>query len=321
MRLNNTQLELDDNYINEEFICDCLITQERKKVWAVELDLLTEFFRVCKENDIKACAFAGTLLGAVRHKGFIPWDDDADVCMTRDNYEKLLRIGKEKFRHPYFLQTAQNDSEFWTCCARLRNSETTGIISWNYSSNYNNGIFIDVFAVDGVPGNELLACIQKKQLRILRKILKVYKSPLDAEKRSALSKALIRLARKTFFRIADYDKLDDLYHRISSFYNGKTEIVDLISVGGKYSCYERDLLETVEMPFESIVIPIPQNSDRVLQMIYGNYMDFPPMEERGQDHKDKIIFDADIPYKTYIKMNENTKIQWDPKNKTVRLLE
>ena len=85
----NIKLSLPEGFLEEEVRCDYTVSKEMKKVWAVELDLLAEFQRVCKLHDIKYSVCGGTLLGAIRHKGFIPWDDDIDVMMMREEYEKL----------------------------------------------------------------------------------------------------------------------------------------------------------------------------------------------------------------------------------------
>ena len=126
------KLQFDDSFFHEETRCDYLVDEKTKKIWAVQIDLLAELLRVCREHDIKVSAFAGTVLGAVRHKGFIPWDDDIDVCMDRENFNKLLAI-TDTFNYPYFLQTAYNDQEFFIGYARLRNTLTTGVISWEKS--------------------------------------------------------------------------------------------------------------------------------------------------------------------------------------------
>lgn len=137
-----------------------LISEDRKRLWAAQLDLLIEFDRVCKENEIKYSLDAGTLLGAVRHGGFIPWDDDIDVVMLREEYEKLNRIASDKFLNPYFWQTFKTDPDHGRGFARLRNSSTTYILHSEQNNkkpcfSHNQGVFIDVFIADAVPDNEI----------------------------------------------------------------------------------------------------------------------------------------------------------------------
>ena len=172
--MNCIKIKLEEKFFQVEERAGYIVDEEKKRLWAVELDLLQEFFRVCKENNIEAYAFAGTLLGAIRHEGFIPWDDDIDICMTRENYNKLERIAEEVFRYPYFFQTARNDTHFFSNTPRLRNSETTGVIPWEYSPNYNGGIFLDCFIMDAVPENDFLFKLQRKELLILQELLRAY---------------------------------------------------------------------------------------------------------------------------------------------------
>ena len=114
-----------EGFLEEEVRCGYTVSAEMKKLWAVELDLLAEFDRVCKKHGLTYFAFGGTLLGAVRHQGFIPWDDDIDVVMFREDYRRLTQIAAEEFRHPYFFQTPFTDCGLVMGGSRLRNSNTT----------------------------------------------------------------------------------------------------------------------------------------------------------------------------------------------------
>ena len=91
------KLKLPEGFLEPEERCGYQVTTKLKKIWAVELDLLDQFQKVCAKHNIKYQVFAGTLLGAVRHKGFIPWDDDIDVCMPREDYDKILPLLKDFF--------------------------------------------------------------------------------------------------------------------------------------------------------------------------------------------------------------------------------
>jgi len=115
---------------------------------------------VCKKNNIKYSLDAGTLLGAVRHKGFIPWDDDIDVVLLREEYEKLDKIASEQFLEPYFWQTFSTDPDHGRGFARLRNSSTTYIlhseqVGGKACFTHNQGVFIDIFIFDKVPDDEV----------------------------------------------------------------------------------------------------------------------------------------------------------------------
>ena len=114
-------------FLQEEVDHDFLVDENRKKLWAVMLDMIAEFDKVCKKYGFSYYMIYGALLGAVRHKGFIPWDDDFDVAMPRNDYERFIRLSDE-FKHPYFLQTPYTDPGYYYSFAKIRNSNTTGVV-------------------------------------------------------------------------------------------------------------------------------------------------------------------------------------------------
>lgn len=160
------KLKLPEHFLDEEIRCNYTVSHKMKKVWAVELDLLNEFMRVCKKYNITYYADAGTSLGAVRHKGFIPWDDDIDVMMFRDQYQKLCKIAKKEFKHPYFFQTEDTDPGSLRGHAQLRNSLTTGILQCELAGKwgYNQGIFLDIFPIDSIPDDDEIFSKMQKSL-------------------------------------------------------------------------------------------------------------------------------------------------------------
>lgn len=296
-------MDIDKNFYQEEVRCDYLVNEKMKKIWAIQLDLLNKLLEVCKKHDIKVFAFAGTLLGAVRHKGFIPWDDDVDVCMERKEYEKFLKVCKDEFPHPYFLQTALTDQRYFCGYARLRNSNTTGIICLHKTSAYNCGIYIDIFVLDGYVGNNLKFKLQMHKKRVIETLSKAYNYDLDGLNRYKKFIGIFKFLKK-FVRLISYEWYVKAYNKILEKYNGKTEKLSFLTHTNKtinnYWLYAYDLSETHYMDFESIKVPVPKNYDSVLRNTYGNYMEFPPVEKRGQWHSGVITYEPDIPYKEYM---------------------
>ena len=126
-------IQLPEDFLNEEVRSGFTVTRKMKEVWAVELDLLAQFDRVCRKHAIHYVASGGTLLGAIRHHGFIPWDDDIDLMVSRSDYDKLCAVAAQEFGQPYFFQTEYADPGFMRGFARLRNSATAGIQRFEYN--------------------------------------------------------------------------------------------------------------------------------------------------------------------------------------------
>ena len=214
IKMTELKLCIDEKFYEEEERDGYVVDKKAKQIWAVELDLLNELLNVCKKYEIEVYAFAGTLLGAVRHKGFIPWDDDVDVCMTRENFERLLNIADKEFQYPYFLQTALNDRKFFLGYARLRNSETTGVIQWNRSPEYNNGIYIDIFVLDGYIESKIKYKVQMVRKEIIGFILRTYYS--KTMPKPFLKKAVFLLACRIFPKMIPYEWAVKRYNFILS---------------------------------------------------------------------------------------------------------
>ena len=167
------KIDIPKGFLEEEVRCGYTVSRKMKEVWAVELDLLAEFDRVCKKYGIKYIASGGTMLGAVRHKGFIPWDDDIDVMMLRDDYEKLLSCANVEFQHPYYFLTTRPNCDWLRGYSKLCNSDTTAILKSQQHMGYqfNQGIFIDIFPLDNVCDNKMRLRWQVFQANILSKTI------------------------------------------------------------------------------------------------------------------------------------------------------
>jgi len=294
--------EIPANFFDAEERCGYLVTSRMKRIWGVQLELLRELLRVCKKHDIKAAVSCGTLLGAIRHRGYIPWDDDIDVSLTRENYEKLLSYASE-FKEPYFLQTALSDRRYMLGYARLRHSNTTGLIVGNESPDYHNGIYIDVFVLDGYIASALKYKLQRKIMGKLWKNARRYYEPTEGLKWTR--KLVTYLTRRTLCRLVSYETMVGLYQKTLAMYSGgETEFFTLLTHSKEEQwinrCTKAEMDDLIEVPFEYLEVPVPRNYDAILKRIYGDYMAFPPPEKRGNWHEGILIFDPDVPYKEYM---------------------
>lgn len=290
--------------LNEEIIEGHLVTTETKKLWAVEMDLAKKLLEVCKKYNLRIWADGGTLLGAVRHKGFIPWDDDMDFVMFRDDYNKLLEIGPIDFKEPYFFQSIYTDNT-WGGMAKLRRSDTAMIDSiYKQLKDRNSGIFVDIIVLDGIPDNKLEFKKEYNWISVKRRLLTrygVYKSDY-----TSLRAALRTMAVKLYFIFHDYYKVQqkvvNMLSRNKITNTIYCTLIDLYASSGiplnKINRREHIWYnETVELPFCDMMLPAPIGYHKLLTSIYGDYM----TPVKGGALHSMLCVDCDRPYKEVLK--------------------
>lgn len=299
-------IQLPEGFLDAEIRNEYQITANLKKVWAVELDLLCEFQRVANKYGLKYIANGGTMLGAVRHRGFIPWDDDIDIMMMRDEYDKLCSIASKEFKHPYFFQTEYTDPGSLRFHAQLRNSDTTAILINERDGHFsfNQGIFIDIFPLDAVPDDDkVFESTSKIAMRYFNYVHHFASVSYQYNKNNPNGKNKIRTLLHTIgkslfsFMTRYYYKK---YEAICKKYNGiKTQKLSIYCWGYKYKKLHRcrlDHEETIMMPFEFITIPICKNYDHALTEIFGDWHKF----IIGGSLHEHIFFDTEKSYIYYL---------------------
>ena len=296
------KINVPDGFFQEEIRDGYCVSEKTKKIWAVQIDLLNELTRVCKAHDITFQVSFGTLIGAVRHKGFIPWDDDFDVWMTRESIDKLIKLESE-FSHPYFLQTPLNDRRYVTPLTRLRNSLTTSAIKGLDTPDYNNGIYIDIYAMDGVSTSRIKSAIQYILKRIVVKMWAL-RGPVPPACNS-IKRGIERFLLRPLSFVFTYELWYKLYVKVLSMWTKRTDKLSHMVVsdwrGKRNWVLKKDMEESILLPFEWINVPAPRNYDEILRRDYGDYMEFPPEAERGQWHAGVLRIEPEIPYKEFLK--------------------
>lgn len=285
---------LPRSFFDEEIRCDFLVTKERKKIWAIGLDLLLEFDRVCKKYNLSYFLIHGSLLGAIRHNGFIPWDDDIDVAMLRSDYNNLMNIAAKEFSNQYFFQTPYSDNGYLFSFNKLRNKNTTGIsLSFRYES-FNQGLFLDIFPLD----NCLLDDAEKRFNQIKDCIIDnsnyMRRKSLDSEDQK---RYLQHSGKDPLEVVKEIERIQTMHEKIKD-----TEYVNNSSITTypyEKLIFKRDSFSSSIMhEFEGFKFPIPIGWEEILKNNYGNYLQMPAKEDRGKWH-DKSIMNADIPYKQF----------------------
>ena len=253
--------------------------------------LLQEFDRVCKQLKIPYVLFAGTLLGAARHQGFIPWDDDLDVMMLREDYNRFLeQAGKHLDSEKFYLQ--KQFSEHWPMFfSKLRMNNTTCLEKFHPKDpNMHQGIYIDIFpcdnAMDSRLGQKLQFCASKV---VIAKSLdrRGYDTNSLAKK---LFIGFCRLLPKApFLQIVQGSKKQGRY--VHGFLGGARSF--------EKNVYPAEFFrERVTLPFAGTPYPVPKNYDALLRLLYGDYMQLPAPEER-ECKQHAIFIDLENSYEIY----------------------
>lgn len=141
-----------------------------KEVQHAVLGIMKDIDKVCTENHIKYWLYAGTLIGAVRHNGFIPWDDDLDVAMLREDYERFLKVAPKCLGNRYFIQTWESDPGFALPLAKVRKNDTIYLESGSQYSNCHHGLFVDIFVYDNLPDGSLDLFLTKICMQLVFRI-------------------------------------------------------------------------------------------------------------------------------------------------------
>lgn len=257
-----------------------------RKVQLVQLEMLYEIDRVCREEDIPYFLHCGTFLGAVRHKGFIPWDDDLDVAMFREDYDRFRDIAPEKLKDRYCFQDWHTDERYALPFGKLRKKKTC-YLEAKSAPLAENGFFVDIFPIDPAPASE------KERERLKRKLLTLFRvklmksgfAPWMEEKRINWKKRIgylpYMLASKLVsdqWLICHYDAA------VAAVPQG--EWVYEQSALPKPNYFQRSWLRELAMyPFENGSFPGPKDYDSYLTSLYGDYMTPPPEAERENRHQ------------------------------------
>lgn len=280
-----------------------LVSLRMKKLWMKEIEIFFLIQRICKTYNIQFFAYGGTLLGAIRHHGMIPWDDDIDICMLREDYNKFLQVAVNELEPPFMLQTERTDPGCLTGFARVRNSETTCFPSsqLHRCRRANQGVFVDIFCLDSVYDD------QTKTSRMLKKALK-------AKIRSAQFDDLT----VNFVKGDEPIKLKTLFHHLWCTLQCKTHngvnpyflrfekyvqsckqknpqyVCDFEVAEGNVKKIQKSawFSNSANVPFEFFEIPVPVGAESILDNAYGDWHKY----VKGATTHSKLIFDTDTPY-------------------------
>lgn len=259
---------------------------EIRHLQLVILSIIKDIDNLCREHGIQYYLLGGSCIGAVRHKGFIPWDDDLDIILTRENYNRLIEISKRELDpNKYLIQEGLKDWPSAFTKIRLKGTylqETDD----NYASDEMHGIFIDIFPMDNVSDSKLGAMIQY----ILAKYYLCYSLSQRKYSSASLKKKIMMLAayplRFKLLRnaIVKYiEKYNKTQTNAMGFFYGRTRYRNSITSRKVYG-------QPKYVPFEDTLLPIPEYYHEYLTQLFGDYMKLPPEEQRRSLHLISVDF-------------------------------
>ena len=305
---------LQDSFFRPETRCGYYVSGTMKKVWAVELDLLRKFVEVCEKYDLQYFMDGGTLLGAVRHQGFIPWDDDVDVIMPRKDYNKLWSIAAGEFTDPYFFQTTLSEERFFRTHAQLRNSRITGFVEEDREKDVNKGIFLDIFVLDNIPDNFYRKQLWRIEIELKKKI---FAFQYDRNYKNLSCKGKVFYCFVHFlFSIISFRKAFAKFNlrTLGRYMDKQTENVGDVTLDWRANVQWPAVWfgDHVCLPFENLMLRAPVFYEGVLTRQYGDYSKLPEdvMAPELRSHG-IVTFEPEIPYKEFFEkqMDKNRKAE------------
>jgi lipopolysaccharide cholinephosphotransferase len=261
-----------------------------RKLQLTELEILKEIHRICKKNDIKYYLIGGTLLGAVRHGGFIPWDDDIDIALPRKDYEKFCSVCEDELAPIYQIRNIKTDKGFWLNYSKIEKKNTIFVECGGTTITPKPGIFVDIFVLDKVPSEN--GFIKRIVTRLVKyTTAEIYYRQLNNSKRNIRS--------KLYFLPLSICRLKDLFvvsNYLQNLFTASSESGYYINYGSQYPGNKetypiKAFGSPIEMKFEDGCFYVPEDYSYVLGHVFGSdYMQLPPEEKRINHSPVEISF-------------------------------
>ncbi len=260
--------------------------QLQRQIWATEQEILDVIHQICTEHGLRYSLAYGTLIGAVRHRGFIPWDDDIDLMMPREDYEKLLAIWDTAAPEEYILQNTRTDPDFTQNFTKIRKDHTTFLQDEvERTKHYHKGIFVDIFPGDRVPSGK----IGRKMQYIACAVNLLYSRGHTSGLGGTIGKVerILLKAPKEKYAV----RRERAEKKIRSWNgNGSLQYVFPSTIGSSRKYYSADLFENMKtIEFNGQQYMCVADIDATLRVEYGDYMQLPPEEERVWKHHPFLI--------------------------------
>lgn len=264
--------------------------EELRKIQLKQIEILNKIDQFCKKNSISYSIAYGTMLGAVRHGGFIPWDDDMDICMLRSDYDKFLSLWQDDDK--FILQNHTTNSDFTQTFSKIRMKNTAFVQENDLNKSYHKGIFVDIFPFDRKADGYF-----KQKLQIIDVMLyQLYFRGYVPENNGLILKLGSALLLKIHNR-NNYNKLAEKHLNKIKKYNSNKELLlfDTCTFSDMKKSYDKDLFENLtEIEFDGYRFSVIRDYEKFLKICYGDYMKLPPKDEQTWYHHPIFIsFDSE----------------------------
>ena len=306
--MNGQMLQFPENYFQEETRCGFTVSKTMKHAWAAQMEVLQRIINICEKYGLTYYAFWGTLLGVVRHEGFIPWDDDLDIAFKREDYQRFLQVAGKELPEEYLIINVHTEEEWPHFCARVTNGRTLDISESRLTQFHGCpfAVGVDIFPLDYIPRDKEAAELQKTLLAIIRDVLPLLKYVMKEEDNAEVD---LEEARQTvesgIAKLEEYCRISierggnirsqllKLYDRLCMIYGSNdgdvlTSYPEYIKGNGFFM--PKEWFGTEKMKFENMTLTVPTGYKQVLTALYGDYM----TPVRGNQDHDYPFYGAQL---------------------------
>lgn len=272
--------------------------EELKKIQTIQLECLKHIAGICESEGIEYFLIGGSALGAVRHNGYIPWDDDIDIALPRKDYERFIKIVPNKLSTKYHLQSPYTERNCPYYYSKIRIDGTLFMEYCNRRLNIHQGVYIDIFPYDNVPDDDSL---NKKHFDKCQKLIRKFTlrqiPDVSCKPRGfvAFARAIIRKVAHYFCRCTSYSRLlNSLDQEFTRYNNEETKAMACLCFPKRKMEYifRSDLYPLKKHVFEDTMFYIPNNNDTYLKTHYGDYMRLPSPNMRYGHKPYKVAFEV-----------------------------
>lgn len=259
-----------------------------ERLHKIEIEILNEIVRICEKEKLQYFLIGGTLLGAVRHKGFIPWDDDLDIAMPRESYEKFINATKIHLDSKYEVDFIETNAYYWLPFIKIRKKNTIyreGLLG--SVDNTKDGVWVDIFPLDNAKYQE--SFLQKIQAKAVKKLRHIITLVQGYHKTTSMSGKITKVICKSI----GVKRLFKFQEKLMKIFNSSKNSYFYINLGSQYNYVKQTIPMSVYHPagkleFEGKLYSAPRDYGYILSRIYGDYMELPP-ENKRITHKPSVI--------------------------------